>query len=511
MTTATATQALLDQPACRADDSEQALLGSCLRWQRPCIDVALKHVGPDDFFTPERQRLFAALLALDDETGGQFDLVAMASRLKEDVALEDIGGQDTLITLCDAAVSDEPTLVAFHAKAVRAAAVVRGAHDLACSILRKTATPTAAKDIGTLLPNLVDRLHALAAGQTGRWTLSMRRASEIEQQAVNWLWPGRIPAGKLTILLGNPGQGKSMAALAIASAITTGAGWPDAPGRRERPGTVLLASAEDDAADTIVPRAAAAGTDLARLRIIEGIGSDPARYALDLGKHLGAVRTALKDTPDVRLLILDPLAAFMPGPDSHKATEVRAALAPVAMLAQETGVAILAIHHMRKSPGQAIHRGLGSIAFTAAARSVVGIGPDPADPTSGRRLLVPVKCNLTAPPPVLAFSIKANADGVPTVLWEAEPVLGVDADMVLGGFTDGQPGPAPEARREAERFLETALADGPRPADEVLVEAKRVGIAKRTLERARASLNVTATKESFGGRWLWSQRPPSTP
>lgn len=340
--------------------------------------------------------------------------------------------------------------------------------------------------------------------KTGPRVLS-RRASEITPERVAWVWPGRIPGGKLTILLGNPGQGKSLLTLAVAAAMTRGAGWPDAPEFRADPADVLLASAEDDAADTIRPRAEAAGVDLARLHVIEGVVHADGRHVLDVCTDVEPLRQLAKDTPGARLLILDPLAAFMLGPDSHKSCEVRAALAPLAALAQETGLAILAVHHMRKSPGQAIHRGLGSIAFTAAARSVLGIGPDPANPTGDRRLLVPVKGNLSAPAPVLAFSVRPNPDGVPIVVWEGGTVEGVDADAVLGGFTDGTPGPDPEAEAEAAEFLRGELAEGPKPTSDLLPRAVSLGISKGSLRRAKKSLGVLSRRVGFGaeGSWEW--------
>lgn len=496
---------LLDQPACRADESERTLLGQCMLWPRPCLDAAAKHIDPSDFFDPAYQRLFGIILALDDETGGRFDVVQVEAALKREGALESVGGREALIALANEAANQETA--EFHARNVRKAAVGRQVQDTAREMLRATATPDFAKRLDGLLPCLEARLHALkdGRGKAGQ-RLIIRCAANVEPENVTWLWPGRIPAGKLTILLGDPEQGKSMLSLAITAAVTHGTGWPDARDFRAEPGTVLLASAEDGTGDTIRPRAEAAGVDLSRLRIIEGVGSENARHILDLGVHLQLLREEIGATPDMRMLILDPLASFMLGPDSHKGCEVRAALAPLAALAQETGVAVLAVHHMRKSPGQAIHRGLGSIAFTAAARSVLGVGADPSNPTGGRRLLVPVKSNLSARAPVLAFSIRLDAKGVPAVAWEAGTVEGVDADAVLGGFTDGTPGPDADAQNEAVAFLRAELADGPRPQGEIMRAARECGHSEKTLRRAKNVLGVVASRIGFGaaGEWRWA-------
>jgi len=497
------TSDLISQPACRADDAERCLLGQCMTWPRPCLDVASKYVGPEDFFDPAHQRLFARAQALDDETGGRFDLPMFEAALKREGALESIGGREALVALANEATGE--ATAEFHAKAVRRASIGRQLQGVAHDMLRATGAPDFRVD--PLVADLSARLHALkdGHGKAGR-QLVTRCAAEIEPESVTWLWPGRLPAGKLTILLGNPGQGKSLLSLAIAAAVTRGAGWPDARDLRAEPGSVLLASDEDDSADTIRPRAEAAGVDLARLHIIEGVGDERTRHVLDLGAHLQLLREKIEATPDMRLLILDPLVAFMPGPDSHKACEVRQALTPLKGLAQETGAAILAIHHMRKSPGQAIHRGLGSIAFAAAARSILGIGPDPANPTGPRRLLVGVKCNLAAPAPTLAFSLRPDLGGVPAVAWEAGPVEGLDADAVLGGFTDGTPGPDADAQNEAVAFLRAELADGPRPQGEIMRAARECGHSEKTLRRAKNALGVVASRIGFGaaGEWRWA-------
>jgi len=496
---------LVDQVpvAARADEAERALLGACILWPRPCIDVAARHVSPDDFFDPARQRLFAFLLSLDEKTQGRFDLPHVKAELAREGGLEAVGGEDELITLADETAT--PETAELHARAVHEAAVARRLRDFCLDTLRATGRPDFRP--AEALPSIEARLARLARGNRhARSALAVRCATDIEAESVSWLWPGRLPVGKLTILLGNPGQGKSLATLAVAAAVTRGAGWPDAPDLRTSPATVLLASAEDDPADTIRPRAEAAGVDLGRLQVVEGVGEERTRSVLDLGRHLDALRDHLNATPEARLLILDPLAAFMLGPDSHKGCEVRAALAPLAALAQDSGVAILAVHHMRKAAGQAIHRGLGSIAFTAAARSVLGIGPDPANPTGPRRLLVPVKGNLSAPAPVLAFGIRPDPQGVPVIAWEAGPVEGVDADTVLGGYTDGTPGPDPESLTEAIDFLRSELADGPRPQSEILRAGRECGHAEKTIRRAKKKLGVTAQRSGFGrgGEWRWS-------
>jgi RecA-family ATPase len=191
--------------------------------------------------------------------------------------------------------------------------------------------------------------------------LELRRVSNITSRPVQWLCPGRVARGKVTMLAGHPGLGKSQLALAIAAILTTGGRWP-ADGARAQIGSAIILSAEDDPEDTIRPRLDAAGADLARCHVIgavcdRGHGGRETRRGFSVVDDLPRLAMALSEIGDAALVVIDPITAYLGATDSHRNAEVRAALAPLAELAAQYRVAVLAISHLRKSPdGEAILR-----------------------------------------------------------------------------------------------------------------------------------------------------------
>ena len=331
--------------------------------------------------------------------------------------------------------------------------------------------------------------------------------ADIAPEAVEWLWEGRIPIGGITLLIGDPGEGKSMASLAIAAAVTLGVPLPGEAGRRE-PGDVLLLSAEDSPAHTIRPRLDAMGADVRRVHLLGGVRrADGSMTPLCLSDplHRGLLRDAAARIRP-RLVIIDPLTAYLPGIDAYRDAEVRSVLAPLAEIAAEYRCAIVCVLHLRKSSAdRAIYRASGSIAFVGAARSVLLAGRDPDDPR--RRAIAHVKSNLSPLAPSVGYTIDGGRWG-----WTGESDL--TADRILAAPAGAEERSALE---EASEWLAEYLADGPRPADEVHRDATRVGISARTLRRAAARLGVHKSREGFGpgGRWVWSlaidahrRRPP---
>jgi bifunctional DNA primase/polymerase-like protein/AAA domain-containing protein/primase-like protein len=331
-----------------------------------------------------------------------------------------------------------------------------------------------------------------------------RCVADIPPEALRWLWPGRIPLGKLTLLIGDPGLGKSLVTLGMAAAVSRGLEYPD--GAVCERGGVLLLSAEDDPSDTIRPRLDAAGADLSRIHILEAIRVPLADGAVtervfNLEADMGALEDTLERIPDVRLVVIDPLSAYLGGADSHVNAEVRGLLAPLAALASRRSVTVCGVAHLRKSAGAAVHRAIGSIAFAAAARSVWAVAQDPDDPE--RRLFLPVKQNLAANVGGLAFRVDAP-EGRPRVTWESGAVI-LDANAVLGGYDGGE---GQGALREAESWLSDLLASGPVPAKRIQGDAKSAGQTWATVRRAKDSLGIAASKDGYTGGWYW--RLPDT-
>ena len=226
----------------------------------------------------------------------------------------------------------------------------------------------------------------------------LRRLTDIEPKSLTWVWNRRIPRGKLTTFNGNPGEGKSLLTLDVAARVSTGVGWPDDPLSQREAGLVIIGSAEDDVADTIRPRLEAAGADLTKVHVLEGIQAyNPATKKItkrhfSLQRDLPAIEATLTKLADVKVVILDPITAYLDQVDSHKNAEVRGVLAPLAELAERHNIAIIGVNHLNKGSGPALHRSMGSVAFVAAVRAAWLVARDKDD--ADRRLLLPLKNNL---------------------------------------------------------------------------------------------------------------------
>ena len=225
--------------------------------------------------------------------------------------------------------------------------------------------------------------------------LSVVTMSEVRPEQVEWLWPGRLPVGKIVVLDGDPGTGKSTLTLDLAAHLSTGADWPDgAP--CPLGGTVLL-SAEDGLADTISLRLLAAGADLARVHAFTQVGDRP--------PHLGDVESlrAVIERYQARLLVVDVLMAYLPT-DGSRDQAVRRLLHPLGAMAEEMGCCVLLLRHLIKaSGGNVLYRGSGSVGVIGAARAAFLVGRDPQDQTL--MVLAGVKTNLAAMPDALGYRL----------------------------------------------------------------------------------------------------------
>lgn len=325
------------------------------------------------------------------------------------------------------------------------------------------------------------------------------RLDEVVPEAVDWLWCGRVARGKLTLIAGDPGLGKSFLTLDMAARVSTGAGWPDDPGQRMEPAGVVLMNAEDGTADTVVPRLIAAGADLTRIIVVDGVKDRHASRAFNFERDLEALRRAILSVPGCALVVIDPVSAYLGGVDSHKNADVRGLLAPLASLASERGVAVVLVTHLNKSGGTpALYRAMGSLAFAAAARSAFVVAKDKSD--EDRRLMLPMKSNLSADTGGLAFRLAGREDGLPPAIeWESEPIHATADDALAH-----EPPERGRTRREkAAEWLRELLSGGVMPAIEVLARAKDAGHSKRTIERAVEELHVRKRKDGMNGGWVW--------
>jgi hypothetical protein len=286
--------------------------------------------------------------------------------------------------------------------------------------------------------------------------------------------------------------------------VTTGRAWPDGE-RCDLAGAVIL-SGEDDPEDTIVPRLNAAGADLKRVAILDGVRwRDPETKEIriapvDLGEHTAALREAITRT-EARLLVIDPVSCYTGSRDDHKNAELREMLSALAGVARDSGCAIVCVSHLRKSGGLAVHAAVGSLAYGAAPRAVWAVLADPKDDT--RRLFLAAKMNLAKKASGLAFCVVdgLSASGQPVLSWERDPVQ-MSADDVLNPVN--HPGPPPVERDEAAEWLTIELCNGPREAADLLTSAVANGITAATLRRAKAELGIVASKSGFDGPWVWA-------
>ena len=332
--------------------------------------------------------------------------------------------------------------------------------------------------------------------------------ADVEPVEVRWLWPGRVPLGRITLLVGRPGEGKSLLTTYMASRVTTGSPWAD--GTVCPKGSVVLISAEDDPADTIRPRLDAHYADVKRvhlLSMVRKIGTDGGRQDVMFTlADLASLEAALGKCPDCRLIVIDPIGSFLGvKTDAHRDNEVRGVLAPLAKLAEKHGVAVVVVAHRRKSAGGfADDLALGSRAFTGIARAVWHLARDGEN--KRRRLLLPGKNNLAPEGNGLAFTIIGDP---PTIVWERDPVA-MTADDALASENVSQekkPGPKPEARNKARDWLRDLLRTGPMEAGKVKIEATDAGYAWRTVQRAKDELGIKPDRHQFGGAWIWKLPP----
>jgi hypothetical protein len=319
--------------------------------------------------------------------------------------------------------------------------------------------------------------------------------SEVEPEQVEWLWPGRLPLGKLAVLDGDPGLGKSAVTLDLAARVSAGLELPD--GEQCDPAGVVLLSAEDGLADTIRPRLDAAGANTERIVGLSPILEDSVSgRPVSLPKDLDVIEQAIEYV-GASLVVVDPLMAFLAGgTDSHKDQDIRRVLTPLAALAERTRAAVLVVRHLNKAVGgNALYRGGGSIGIIGAARSGLVVAVDPEDPD--RRVLASTKHNLSKAAPSLVFCVGTAPNSAARVIWGGTSSL--SADDIL------RESPDPEemsALARAKEFLLEELEDGPVAANRVRKDARALDISERTLKRAKEVLRVGSKKQSDGS-WSW--------
>lgn len=483
-------------------EAEEAVLGSIII-DNAVFEPVCEVVGAEDFYLPHHKMIFEAVHSLLDEHLPA-DLVTVTERCRQRGALEAIGGPDTLIRLLEKTPSAANAVQ--YALLVSEASQRRRTIEAANALVRVAANPAAGPDELAAAFARVAR-HAEEAPRRYGVAVS-RRLSAVEAKNIEWLWPGRVPMGKLTLIAGDPGRGKSLLTLDMAARVTRGYPWPDGAKAPAPEGSVVLLSAEDDAADTLRPRLEAADGDPARaieLQLVRSADA-PAGRGFCLATDLAALERLIVAERSVRLVVIDPLSAYLGGLDSHNNADMRGLLAQLQAVAERTGAAIVAITHLNKNAAASfLYRATGSLAFVAAARAVWTVVPEELNPR--RVLFLPVKCNLAGEVPGMAYRVEDHPErpGVPVIAWDPEPVL-LSASDVLG------PGAGEAATRadEAEQWLRSLLAAGPLGGQELEELARKRGFGRHVLARAKRALGVVTGPVGLRGKWV-CRLPDSQP
>lgn len=341
--------------------------------------------------------------------------------------------------------------------------------------------------------------------------------ADVKAQALNWLWPDRFPLGKLVVLFGDPGCGKSLVALDCISRLATGRDWPD--GSQGMVGESLIITNEDEPADTLVPRLQATGITADAMKNIyflkamrvRGADGKPGERMFTLN-DIPQLEKKLHSRPNIKLVVIDPIADYLNGVDSHKDADIRQLLNPLGDLAKRTGVCLLLITHCNKGGkgggGKAMYRSMGSIGFVGKARAAFLFS---RDDKNNRRLMSPAKCNLAKDTLGMAYniiSVDVEIEGQ-MVSQGAIDWIGTTEITADEALAEGEPVGDPK-KSDAKELIQEMLAAGEMSSEVILNRAADRGISRATVYRAKEELGVKVRKQGFNPTvWLWSL-PPET-
>ncbi|ABI87962.1 hypothetical protein CH72_2390 [Burkholderia ambifaria AMMD] len=343
-------------------------------------------------------------------------------------------------------------------------------------------------------------------------TVNLSCAADIVPEPIHWLWPGWLPAGKLSILAGQPGCGKTTIAISLSSAISNGAEWPDGA-RCKAPGNVLIWTGEDGLADTLVPRLMAAGADLRRVFFVESITNEAGGLQpFDPSRDVPILAERVEQIGGASMLVVDPIISVVNG-DSHKSGDVRKSLQPLIDLGAAHGCAILGITHFSKgSKGSSpTERILGSQAFGAAARMILVAGKDDA---SDRRIFAKSKCNIAGDSGGFEYAIETldAQDGLASsrIAW-GEPLDGSAREILRELEADDQDTDEQNERESKFERARCMLYEWLTPfmsTKEMKAAAQAEGVSWRMVEAAKAAEvkagnKIRAVKHGKDWGWIW--------
>jgi putative DNA primase/helicase len=335
-------------------------------------------------------------------------------------------------------------------------------------------------------------------------SITLLQCSTIQAKPITWLWKGYLPSGKLTLLAGAGGTGKSTIAFSFAGIVSNGGVWPD-NSHCNIAGNVLIWSSEDDAADTILPRLMAVGANLSRCGIISGaVDEDGLRCPFDAASDMGRLRDAILQIGGISLLIVDPIVTAVTG-DMHKANDVRRSLQAIVDFASEMNCAVLGITHFAKGTAgkNSAERVIGSQAFAALARMVLVTAKEE---DSQNRVFTRAKSNNGIDTGGFSYTIEALtlAGGIVTTraLW-GESLEG-SSRSILSEIEGDSADEGSSKLNQAKAFLLDKLKNGFMPQKELFEHAREIqGITDGTMRRAGKALSIVPRKLAMNGGWVW--------
>lgn len=311
------------------------------------------------------------------------------------------------------------------------------------------------------------------------YELKLINMEDVKCENVEWLWYPFIPYGKITIIQGDPGEGKTTLVLQIIAKLTKGDAIIN--GESKEPINIIYQTAEDGLSDTIKPRLVVANADCSKVLVIDDRETPLTMLDMRLEK-------AISET-GARLVVLDPIQGFLGADvDMHRANEIRPVMKHIAEIAEKYRCAVILVGHMNKnSNGKSSYRGLGSIDFQAAARSVLIVGRVKGEPEI--RVVCHVKSSLAPEGKSIAFKLDKEAG----FQWIGE--YDVSVDDLLAADNRGQ------KLKEAKEFLKEILKSGSMTQKEISEEAENHGIKNKTLWNAKSDLKIESIK--IGNQWFW--------
>jgi hypothetical protein len=469
-------------------NAEAAVLGSLI------LDNDKEYIGPvrailrDEFYfsLPEHRHIYNAILSLHN-SGSGIDCLLLVSELEKKQRLKAVGGVDYVVRVAESTPTKANAI--FYADKVLEKYRQRLAWDYIQkqqAILRSGGNwSTIEKDLQLAAQDHADCL------PVEEEPLGLLNCGDIQTSEISWLWPNRIPQGMFSLLVGDPGIGKSFLTCCMASTISTGKSWPD--GTESPAGSVFLFCDEDDFGKVVVPRLTSNGADITKVYCLnELLGADTLFQIADT-EHLRKLEKAIEYIGDVRLILFDPITSYLAGVNANSNSEVRGALGGLVRLAQRHNVCILGISHLNKKADlDAMYRSLGSMGFVAQARSVWGVVKDKSDDSGETKIFSPIKSNLSIKVRGLSYQIEDAR-----LVWGSEPVEDtIDQSLRESPSMD-----------TAVDFLQEILSEGKQIESNCIYEqAKDRGITVTSIRKAQRNLKIKPvfiSGPNGGGHWFW--------